>query len=304
MGRGPRRDPARVPRGRRARSYRDVPVELIRPTRTSRARPSTPTRSSGSPSRSPSRASIQPLVVRPLSDGRYELIAGERRWRAAQRPGLRDGAGGRPRRGRGRAPADGADREHGARGPQPGRGGPRLRRAGRGPRLSKEEVARRVGRSRSAISNLIRLLDLPDQVLDLLASGRAQRGPRPRAARGRRTRTSAAASPARAAADGWSVRETGAARARAEDGRRRRSAGAAASRRGGGDRPGRGRARAGARPRRPGQRRQARADRAGSASRTSTSCSPWPTRCDARSAPAVPRDRLDCRASRAISSVG
>ena len=49
--------------------------------------------------------------------------------------------------------------------------------------LSKEEVAKRVGRSRSAISNLIRLLDLPDQVLDLLESRRAQRGPRPRAAR-------------------------------------------------------------------------------------------------------------------------
>ncbi len=45
--------------------------------------------------------------------------------------------------------------------------------------LSKEELARRLGRSRVAISNLIRLLDLPDDVLDLLAAGRAQRGPRP-----------------------------------------------------------------------------------------------------------------------------
>ena len=49
--------------------------------------------------------------------------------------------------------------------------------------LSKEDVARRVGRSRSTISNLIRLLDLPDQVARAARVGRAQRGARPRAAR-------------------------------------------------------------------------------------------------------------------------
>src|SRR5215468_3009522 len=31
---------------------------------------------------------LQPVVVRPLSEGRFELIAGERRWRAAQRAGI------------------------------------------------------------------------------------------------------------------------------------------------------------------------------------------------------------------------
>ena len=74
--------------------------------------------------------------------------------------------------------------------------------------LSKEEVARRVGRSRSAVSNLIRLLDLPDQVIELLECGGAQRGPRPGAARRQGPGRSAASSPAQAVAEGWSVRET------------------------------------------------------------------------------------------------
>ena len=42
--------------------------------------------------------------------------------------------------------------------------------------LSKEELARRVGRSRPAISNLIRLLDLPDEALELLESGELSEG--------------------------------------------------------------------------------------------------------------------------------
>ena len=73
--------------------------------------------------------------------------------------------------------------------------------------LSKEEVAKRVGRSRSAISNLIRLLDLPDQVLDDARVRRAQRGPRPRAAR-RQGPGRAPPAGARGGPGGWSVRET------------------------------------------------------------------------------------------------
>ena len=80
------------------------------------------------------RGILQPVLVRPLVSGRYELIAGERRWRAAQLAELvaipADRA---PSRRRGIA-RGGADREHGARGPQPGRRGPRLRRARRGAR--------------------------------------------------------------------------------------------------------------------------------------------------------------------------
>ena len=73
--------------------------------------------------------------------------------------------------------------------------------------LSKEEVARRVGRSRSTISNLIRLLDLPDQVIGLLESGELSEGHGRAllAAKGQEPRRRLAR---RAIAEGWSVRET------------------------------------------------------------------------------------------------
>ena len=65
--------------------------------------------------------------------------------------------------------------------------------------LTREEVGKRVGRSRVAVSNLMRLLDLPDEVLDLLDAGalteghgralltgaRPRRPPPPRPCRGR-----------------------------------------------------------------------------------------------------------------------
>jgi ParB family chromosome partitioning protein len=63
---------------------RDLPIDLIRPN------PGQPRTSFDPASISSLAASIaeagivQPLIVRPLPDGRYELIAGERRWRAAK----------------------------------------------------------------------------------------------------------------------------------------------------------------------------------------------------------------------------
>ena len=53
--------------------------------------------------------------------------------------------------------------------------------------LTREDVGLRVGRSRVAVSNLLRLLDLPDEALELLERGDADRGPRPRAAARRPT---------------------------------------------------------------------------------------------------------------------
>jgi ParB family chromosome partitioning protein len=73
--------------------------------------------------------------------------------------------------------------------------------------LSREEVGRRVGRSRVAVSNLIRLLDLPDEALELIQAGDLSEG-HGRALllapdHGDRRRLARAA-----AQNGWSVRET------------------------------------------------------------------------------------------------
>ena len=73
--------------------------------------------------------------------------------------------------------------------------------------LTKEELARRVGRSRPAVSNLIRLLELPDEALELLESGELSEG-HGRAllgAQGNDVRRRLARDAVRG---GWSVRET------------------------------------------------------------------------------------------------
>ena len=76
--------------------------------------------------------------------------------------------------------------------------------------LSREDVGRRVGRSRVAVSNLLRLLDLPDEVLDLLTEGDLTEG------HGRALLTASDHADRRrlaraAAVEGWTVRRTEAA---------------------------------------------------------------------------------------------
>jgi ParB family chromosome partitioning protein len=190
-----------------APELRELPLELIRPNP---AQPRTRFDPASIASLAASIADagiVQPVIVRPLQDGRYELIAGERRWRAAREAGVQA------------VPAIVRDEAEGAR----------LQTAlienmaredlnavdearacaalvedlG----VSKEELARRLGRSRSAISNLIRLLDLPDEALELIASGELSEG-HGRAilqAQGNDARRSLAREAAR---HGWSVRET------------------------------------------------------------------------------------------------
>ncbi len=150
---------------------------------------------------------LQPVLVRPRPGGRYELVAGERRWRAAQIAGLKS------------IPALIRDREDAAslevalienmarEDLSPVEEARACAALVEELGLTREDVGLRVGRSRVAVSNLIRLLDLPDEVLALLQSGALSEG-HGRAlllaedhAQRRRLAVSAAE-------DGWSVRVT------------------------------------------------------------------------------------------------
>jgi ParB family transcriptional regulator, chromosome partitioning protein len=163
------------------------------------------------------RGVLQPVLVRPVAGGTYELIAGERRWRAAQAAGFD------------RIPA--VVRPHGDAESLELALIENMAREDLNPieearacsllveelGLTRDEVGKRVGRSRVAVSNLLRLLDLPDEVLGLLACGDLTEG------HGRAllmvSDHAARRRLARAAADeGWTVRPTED-RAREVDGR-------------------------------------------------------------------------------------
>ncbi|HEV2769358.1 MAG TPA: ParB/RepB/Spo0J family partition protein [Solirubrobacteraceae bacterium] len=122
------------------------------------------------------RGVLQPLLVRPVPGGRYELVAGERRWRAAQLAGLET----IPALVRERDDAQALEialienmaREDLNPVEEARACAALVEELG----LSREDVGRRVGRSRVAVSNLLRLLDLPDEVLDALEHGRLTEG--------------------------------------------------------------------------------------------------------------------------------
>jgi ParB family chromosome partitioning protein len=122
------------------------------------------------------RGVIQPVLVRPLAGGRYELVAGERRWRAAQMAEL-DTIPAIVRQHDDAASLELAVIENMAREDLNPVDEARacaalVEELG----LTREEVGLRVGRSRVAVSNLIRLLDLPDEALELLERGDLSEG--------------------------------------------------------------------------------------------------------------------------------
>ena len=123
--------------------------------------------------------------------------------------------------------------------------------------LTKEELAGGSAAAAPAVSNLIRLLDLPDEALELLESGELSEGHGRAILLVPRATTCAAASPATPRGGGWSVRET---EKRARAGRPAKAPAEARKPRSDPDSPrrwrrGRGRARGGARPRGHGPRR-------------------------------------------------
>jgi len=190
-----------------AGELRELPVSLIKPN------PSQPRTNFNEEALAALAASIeatgvvQPLLVRPLPDGSYELVAGERRWRAAQQAGLE------------KVPAVVRDQAEAERlqaalienmvreDLNPVEEARACSALVEDLGLTKEELAKRVGRSRPAVSNLIRLLELPDEALGLLESGDLSEGHGKAllGAQGHDVRRRLARDAVRG---GWSVRET------------------------------------------------------------------------------------------------
>lgn len=119
---------------------------------------------------------IQPLLVRPLPTGGYQLVAGERRWRASRMAGL------------GEVPV--VIRELSDHKAMELALIENLQRQDLNPmeealgyrslmeeyQMTQEEVAKAIGKSRPAIANSLRLLALPQQVVDLIREGKLSAG--------------------------------------------------------------------------------------------------------------------------------
>jgi ParB family chromosome partitioning protein len=122
------------------------------------------------------RGVLQPVIVRPVAGGTYELVAGERRWRAATLAGL-ETLPAIVRRHDDSASLEVALIENMAREDlNPVEEARACAALTEELGLTREEVGKRVGRSRVAVSNLVRLLDLPDAALDLIAAGDLSEG--------------------------------------------------------------------------------------------------------------------------------
>jgi ParB family chromosome partitioning protein len=122
------------------------------------------------------RGVIQPVIVRPLGPGKWQLVAGERRWRAAQRAQLHE------------IPAlirDLSEREVMAlalienlqrEDLNPVEEARAYHRLTESEGLTQAEIARMVDKSRSHVANLMRLLALPDDVLAMVEDGKLSMG--------------------------------------------------------------------------------------------------------------------------------
>lgn len=122
------------------------------------------------------RGVIQPVIVRPLAGGRYQLVAGERRWRAAQKARLHE----IPALVRELAERDvmalalieNLQRED----LNPIEEARAYQRLSEDEGLSQSQIAQMIDKSRSHVANLQRLLALPDGVIDHVEAGRLSMG--------------------------------------------------------------------------------------------------------------------------------
>jgi ParB family chromosome partitioning protein len=174
MGRGLA---AILPRGGKVEDgLREIPPDLIQPNARQPRRTFDQSRLAELAESIRTRGVLQPIVVRPLAGGSFELVAGERRLRAAQMVELET------------IPALVRDTDDWER--LDLALAENMARVDLNPveearacamlvddlGLTKQEVGRRVGRSRVAISNLVRLLELPEEALELIESGALSEG--------------------------------------------------------------------------------------------------------------------------------
>lgn len=148
---------------------------------------------------------LQPVLARDLGDGKYQLVAGERRWRAARRAGLTmipvivrrtDDLSSIEQ-----ALVENLHRQD----LTPLEEAAAFQQLIEDFSLTHEQVATRVGKSRSAITNTLRLMSLPPSIQHLLADGRLSAG-HARALLGSTDRAFQEHLAKRAVAEGWSVR--------------------------------------------------------------------------------------------------
>ena len=205
MGRGLS---AILPRGGKVDDgLREIPLDLIQPNARQPRRTFDGARLAELAESIRSRGVLQPIVVTPLAGGTFELVAGERRLRAAQMvelatiPALVRATDDWER-------LDLALAENMARVDlNPVEEARACAMLVDDLELTKQEVGRRVGRSRVAISNLIRLLDLPEEALELIERGDLSEG-HGRALLLCKDHTTRRSLALEARDGGWSVRET------------------------------------------------------------------------------------------------
>jgi ParB family transcriptional regulator, chromosome partitioning protein len=122
------------------------------------------------------RGVLQPVLVRPRPGGSYELVAGERRWRAARLAGLETLPALVQQRDDAQSLEDALIENMAREDLNPIEAARAVAGLVEELGLAREEVGRRVGRSRVAVSNLLRLLDLPDEALALVEDGSLTEG--------------------------------------------------------------------------------------------------------------------------------
>jgi ParB family chromosome partitioning protein len=190
----------------REATLRELPVDLVQPGRYHPRKDLHPDKLQELADSIRAQGVVQPIVVRPIANERYEIVAGERRWRAAQLAGLhevpavvRDIP---DRAAVAMALIENVQREN----LNPLEEAAALERLIDEFGMTHQQVAEAVGRSRAAVSNLLRLLELGAEARKLVETGKLEMGHArallalPRTAQGEAAR--------RVVAKGLSVRAT------------------------------------------------------------------------------------------------